>query len=120
MTETSNHFIANFALQSKIQLLDEVEFFETIENLQLRQCISKEVNELLISSTNCNCHVTLYANSEYLFVMSAFNRFYNKKRLSPTNSTTEATLKSSNAIHNYFSQCSPSLEIRYLQNLIVH
>lgn len=53
MTEISNHFIANFSLQSKIHFLDEVEFFETIENLQLKQCISKEVNELLNSTSNC-------------------------------------------------------------------
>lgn len=54
MTEISNHdFIANFSLQSKIHFLDEVEFFETIKNLQLKQCISKEVNELLNSTSNC-------------------------------------------------------------------
>lgn len=51
MTEISSHFIANFSLQSKIHFLDEVEFFETIENLQLSPFT--EVNELLNSTSNC-------------------------------------------------------------------
>lgn len=36
-----------------MELLNEVRFFETIENLQLEECISKEVQKN-ISTSSCN------------------------------------------------------------------
>ena len=35
-------------LFTKLELLNEVGFFETIENLQLEECIFKEVKKLLV------------------------------------------------------------------------